>query len=146
MAKENEIRQEDVARLNEIEFRAEKIFSKPTKVVVLGRKFKVKPLSRWLQNKVLDDCKITLDTDNEQPVVEDNSRDNDIKACAMILLHNPLKVLLFTKIKVWFMKRKYSNEVFYAILKTTFNNPDQVFFYKNVYLIIQAQQARMMKI
>lgn len=139
-----EFSQEDIDRLNEIEVRTESIFTKGTKVKVLGKTFKVKPLCRWTQNKVLDTCKIKIVDD--KMVLDEKTKDNDAKAAAYILLHNPIKIMLFGWIKTKRMLMKYNSETFYAIINEAFNNYDQVFFYKNVSLITMTEKQRMMKI
>ena len=141
---EKKITEEDIQKLNEIEFRTESIFSKAKKVKVLGKTFKVKPMCRWTQNKVLDTCKV--DIVDDKLVLNDTTKDNDVKAAAYILLHNPIKIILFGKIKTWRMKSKYNSETYFAIINEALNNYDQVFFYKNVSLITMTQRQRMMRI
>lgn len=147
---DNEVRKEDVPELNKIEFQAERIFPKGYKVRVLGKNFKVKPLSRWAHNKILDLCNIELEENKETktliPNITPKNKDNDCKAAAYILLHSPIKILLFGRIKTWMMKCKYNSETFYAIIETAFNNREEVFFYKSASLIGMTQRNRMMKI
>lgn len=142
MAEEIEITKKELNKLNEIEFRAEKMFDAPTKIVVLGKKFKVKPLHRWVQNKVIDLCPITAEAENTTK----KTRDNDVKAATYILLHNPIKIMLFGWIMTKIMKCKYNSEIFYAIIKTALNNDAEVFFSQSVSLLILGKHQRMMKI
>lgn len=148
--KETEIRKEDIPELNRIEFSTERIFPKGYSVRVLGKTFKIKPLCRWSHNKILDLCSFEIEENKEQgtfiPKITPKNKDNDVKAAAYILLHNPLLITLFGRFKVWRMKRKYGSETFYAIIETAFNNREEVFFYKSASLITMAQRNRMMKI
>lgn len=148
--KNTEVRNEDIPELNRIEFSTERLFPKGYKVRVLGKDFKVKPLCRWTHNRILDLCSFDTEEDKETkalvPKVTPQNKDNDCKAAAYILLHNPLKIMLFGRIKTWKMKRKYNSETFYAIIETAFNNREEVFFYKSASLIALTQRNRMMKI
>lgn len=147
---DNQVREEDVPQLNEIEFSTERIFPKGYKIRVLGKRFKIKPLCRWTHNRILDLCTFELEKDDETgsvlPKITPKNKDNDAKAAAYILLHSPLKIKLFGKLKTYQMKHKYNSETFYAIIETTFNNRDEVFFCKSAFLIAQTQKNRMMRI
>ena len=148
--KDNEIRKEDIPELNAIEFRTERLLPKGYRLRVLGKNFKVKPLCRWTHNRILDLCSFETEEDVENktiiPKISPKNKDNDAKAAAYILLHNPLKILLFGRIKTALMKRKYNAETFYAIIETALNNREEVFFYKSASLIVITQRNRMMKI
>lgn len=149
MAKtDNEVRKEDIPQLNEIEFQTERLFPKGYRIRVLGKNFKIKPLCRWTNNKILDLCSFETEEKDGMivPKVTPKSKDNDVKAAAYILLHSPLKILLFGRLKTWQMQRKYGSETFYAIIESVFNNREEVFFYKSVSLITTSQRNRMMKI
>ncbi len=147
---DKEVRNEDIPQLNNIEFSTERIFPKGYKIRVLGKEFKIKPLCRWSHNRILDLCTFEIEENKEQgtfiPKITPKNKDNDAKAAAYILLHNPLKIKLFGRWKTWRMKCKYNSETFYAIIETTFNNREEVFFYKSASLIAMTQRNRMMKI
>ena len=147
---DKEVRNEDIPQLNNIEFSTERIFPKGYKIRVLGKEFKIKPLCRWSHNRILDLCTFEIEENKEQgtfiPKITPTNKDNDAKAAAYILLHNPLKIKLFGRWKTWRMKCKYNSETFYAIIETTFNNREEVFFYKSASLIAMTQRNRMMKI
>lgn len=148
--KETQVQKEDINKLNEIEFSAEKIFPKGYKVKVLGKEFKIKPLCRWSHNRILDLCNFDVVENAEQgtfiPKITPKNKDNDVRAAAYILLHNPIKIKLFGRWKTWRMKSKYGSETFYAIIETAFNNREEVFFYKSVSLMTLTERNRMMKI
>lgn len=147
---DNEVRKEDVPELNKIEFQTERLFPKGYKIRVLGKNFKVKPLCRWSHNRILDLCNFELVEDKDTkallPKITPKNKDNDCKAAAYILLHSPIKILLFGWLKTWRMKCKYNAETFYAIIEAAFNNREEVFFYKSASLIGMTQRNRMMKI
>lgn len=147
---DKQVREEDIPQLNDIEFNAERIFPKGYKVRVLGKNFRVKPLSRWSHNRILDLCSFEIEENKEQgtfiPKITPKNKDNDAKAAAYILLHSPIKILLFGRWKTWRMKCKYGSETFFAIIEAAFNNREEVFFYKNASLIAMTQRNRMMKI
>ena len=148
--RDNEVRKEDVSELNKIEFQAERLFPKGYKVRVLGKDFKIKPLCRWSHNRILDLCNFEIEEDKDTkaliPKITPKNKDNDCKAAAYILLHSPIKIMLFGWWKTWRMKSKYGSETFYAIIETAFNNREEVFFYRSASLIGMTQRNRMMKI
>ncbi len=122
-------------------------------IIVLGKKFKIGDLSRWVVNKITDiQFRVKFYEDKKDNIKSKRKRlmflgNADAMTASYVVLNKWSYIPLVHAIHWRYMSRKYGSEHFSAIIKEGLDSDEYAFFLKNSIVAqnILATRLQMMK-